>query len=140
MSWIENVSLMEARTGMHRDAGNNTVLIRIQDPATDFKPAMAKFVATHYFQFLDAEDTDGFPEDAKISDEQAAAIYKILLQALQDDNNVIVHCHAGICRSGAVAEFGEMLGFEYSNRLRIPNVRVKQKLMQCAGWTYGNEV
>jgi protein-tyrosine phosphatase len=51
--------------------------------------------------------------------------------------NVVVHCHAGICRSGAVVEVASMMGFTPADRLRIPNMRVKHKMMQVLGWTYG---
>jgi len=50
--------------------------------------------------------------------------------------NVIVHCHAGICRSGAVVEVASMMGFTPTDRYRQPNMRVKQKMMKVLGWTY----
>jgi len=40
------------------------------------------------------------------------------------------HCVAGVCRSGAVAEVGTMLGFTDTETFRIPNVMVKRKLIQ----------
>jgi hypothetical protein len=50
--------------------------------------------------------------------------------------NVVVHCHAGICRSGAVAEVGVMMGFADCERFRIPNLLVKHKMMRVLGWAY----
>ena len=50
--------------------------------------------------------------------------------------NVIVHCHAGVCRSGAVAELGVMLGFKDTESFRSPNLLVKHKMMKALGWTY----
>jgi hypothetical protein len=50
--------------------------------------------------------------------------------------NVLVHCHAGICRSGAVVEVGTMLGFTATERFRMPNLRVKHKMMKVLGLTY----
>ena len=50
--------------------------------------------------------------------------------------NVVVHCHAGVCRSGAVAEVGVMLGFDDSESFRSPNLLVKHKMMKVLGWTY----
>jgi predicted protein tyrosine phosphatase len=50
--------------------------------------------------------------------------------------NVVVHCMAGICRSGAVVEVGVMMGFNDCEKYRQPNLRVKHKLMKQLGWTY----
>ena len=136
--WIENVSKQDVKLGFHMDPGPNAMLIRIQDPATEFgEIARADmFKEVHEFEFLDAEDDDGFEEDAKISDEQAAELVRLLEHALEKSMNVVVHCHAGICRSGAVVEVGTMMGFTAAERLRIPNMRVKHKMMKVLGWTY----
>lgn len=136
--FIENVSKADVRLGTHMDAGTNAMLIRIQDPATEFgKIARAEmFKEVHEFEFLDAEDTDGFPDEAKISDAQAAELVRLLQHAQEKHMNVVVHCHAGICRSGAVVEVASMMGFTPSDRLRIPNMRVKTKMMKALGWTY----
>lgn len=56
--------------------------------------------------------------------------------ALEERMNVVVHCHAGICRSGAVAEVASLVGFQVLDGLRIPNVLVKKKLMQALGLSY----
>ena len=85
---------------------------------------------------MDAEDGDNFPEEAMISDEQAAQIVAILQDALDNSRNVLVHCHAGICRSGAVVEVGTMMGFTATDRYRQPNLRVKHKMMKVLGFTY----
>jgi rhodanese-related sulfurtransferase len=53
--------------------------------------------------------------------------------------NVVVHCHAGICRSGAVCEVGVMMGFTDCERFRAPNLLVKHKMMRVLGWTYDSE-
>jgi predicted protein tyrosine phosphatase len=85
---------------------------------------------------LDAEDTDGFPDEAKISDEQAEQLVGLLQHAMDNSMNVLVHCHAGICRSGAVTEVGTMMGFTATERYRQPNLRVKHKMMKVLGLTY----
>ncbi len=136
MSWIENVAAADVPLRFHHDAGPNSMLIQIMDPASWFPSPAHAFKEIHQFEFLDAEDTDGFPEEAKISDRQAAEIVRLLKHALDNRMNVVVHCMAGICRSGAVAEVGTMLGFQDCGRTRIPNLRVKQKLMKQLGWTY----
>jgi predicted protein tyrosine phosphatase len=139
--FIENVSKQDVTLGFHMDAGPNAMLIRIQDPATFFgKVARADmFKEVHEFEFLDAEDDDGFPDEAKISDEQAAELVRLLQRAQENHMNVVVHCHAGICRSGAVVEVASMMGFTPADRLRIPNMRVKHKMMKVLGWTYDGE-
>lgn len=139
--WIENVSWDDCKNGWHSDMGVNAMLIQIADPATFFPTPKKEFVEIHQFEFLDAEDSDGFPDEAKISDDQARQIVGLLQHALDKSMNVLVHCHAGICRSGAVVEVGSMMGFTPTDRYRQPNLRVKHKMMKVLGWTYDeNEV
>ena len=71
-----------------------------------------------------------------ITDEQAAELVRLLQHAMEQHMNVVVHCHAGVCRSGAVAEVGVMLGFRDAEAFRSPNLLVKHKMMKCLGWTY----
>lgn len=54
---------------------------------------------------------------------------KLTKNPLENDQDVIVHCHAGIFRSGAVTEVGVMLGFADMKSFRHPNTLVKRKLM-----------
>lgn len=136
MRWIENVSMSDIHLGHHSALGENTMLIRIQDPATEFKPTKYNFKEVYEFEFLDAEDEEGFPDECKISDDQAWAIARLLKRALKKNMNVMVHCHAGICRSGAVTEVGTMIGFTATERFRQPNLRVKHKIMKQLGLTY----
>ena len=128
--FIENCSLIDAKTGNHYDAGPRGVLIQITDPAFPAPQPAAKFDRIVQFEFLDAEDEDGYPDETKISWEQAESIAQLLLWAKGERRNVIVHCHAGICRSGAVAEVGVMLGFDDAEKFRQPNLRVKRRLIE----------
>ena len=134
--WIENVSRSDVRLGHHSDLGENVMLIQISDPPGDHPTPHHKFKEVHQFDFLDAEDEDGFDEDFMISDEQAAELVRLLQHALDKSMNVLVHCHAGICRSGAVTEVGTMMGFTATERFRQPNLRVKYKMMKVLGLTY----
>lgn len=134
--WIENVAAADVPMKNHHACGDNSMLISICDPAGWSPTAAHTFKERHDFEFLDAEDGDNFPDEAKISDAQAQEIVALLQHALDKHMNVVVHCTAGICRSGAVAEIGVMLGFQDCERFRIPNLRVKHKLMQVLGWTY----
>lgn len=134
--FIENASKSDVFHGHHYDAGDNSMLIRIQDPATEFGKIKHNFKEVYEFEFLDAEDDDGFEDECKISDDQARDIIGLLQRAIDNRMNVVVHCHAGICRSGAVVEVATMMGFTPAERYRQPNLRVKRKLMQVLGLTY----
>ncbi len=119
--------------------GEDAVLIQIVDPASYFPVPNKKFARVHQFEFLDVEDTepDENLKEFAITDDQAAELVRVLQLALDEKRNVIVHCHAGLCRSGAVAEVGVMMGFTHTGRThRTPNVRVKTKMMRVLGWTY----
>ena len=137
--FIENVARDDIRHGWHYDAGPNAMLIQISDPPGDHPKPKREFKEIHQFDFLDAEDDDGFDEEFKITDEQAAELVRLLQHALENHMNVVVHCHAGICRSGAVVEVATMMGFTPSDRYRQPNLRVKHKMMKALGWTYDSE-
>ena len=134
--WIENISWDDCKNGWHYDCGDNSMLIQIADPATFFPEPKRTFKEVHQFEFLDAEDDDPFDDDFKISDSQATCIVGLLQKALNNSMNVVVHCHAGICRSGAVVEVASMMGFTPTDRYRQPNLRVKHKMMKVLGWTY----
>ncbi len=137
--WIENVAAADIPQAWHHDPGVNSMLISICDPAAWRPTAKYPFKERHDFEFLDAEDEDGFPEEAKISREQAAELVRLLQSALDRRMNVVVHCTAGICRSGAVVEIGSMLGFTPVEKYRQPNLRVKHYMMDALGWTYDAE-
>lgn len=136
MPWIENVAAVDVSSGFHHDCGPNSMLISICDPLGWRPDAKQQFKERHDFEFLDAEDNDGVPEEAKISDVQAEQIVALLQRAFENRMNVVVHCTAGICRSGAIVEVGTIMGFQDCERTRIPNIRVKHKLMKVLGWTY----
>ena len=129
MPYIENISLRQAVKGDHWNRGQDSVLIQIVNPAYGFPNTSTKFSEVFQFEILDAEDRDNFHEDAKFSTEQAAQIVKILVDALDANKNVTVHCHMGISRSGAVALIGSFIGFELRTKNQVPN-RLMQKLME----------
>ena len=136
MPWIQNVSMSNIRQGHHYDAGINSMLIQIVDPASEFPTPAKQFKETHQFEFLDAEREDKFPDECKVTDDQAAELVRLLQHALENRMNVIVHCHAGVCRSGAVCEVGVMMGFDDAEAFRAPNLLVKHRMMKRLGWTY----
>jgi predicted protein tyrosine phosphatase len=137
MPWIENVAAADVPMRFHHDAGPNSMLIQIMDPAPTWWPAPAhEFREVHRFEFMDVERDDKWPDEAKITPAQAEEIVRLLKHALENRMNVVVHCMAGLCRSGAVAEVGVMMGFEDTERFRSPNLLVKHSLMKALGWTY----
>ena len=143
--WIENVSLTDIKNGHHIDAGINSMLIQIVDPDMEFPTPKHQFRETYQFKFLDIEsdgmsnDGNGTPIDMSwgmITDQQADKLVRLLKRAIEQRMNVVVHCHAGVCRSGAVAEVGVMMGFRDAEAFRSPNLLVKHKMMKVLGWTY----
>ncbi len=143
--WIQNVSLGDIIKGHHIDAGINSMLIRILDPDMEFPPTARQFREVHEFKFLDIESDgmtnmgDGEMIDMSwgmIKDEDAKELVRLLQHALEQRMHVVVHCHAGVCRSGAVCEVGVMMGFRDTEVFRSPNLLVKHKMMKELGWTY----
>ena len=131
--------MSDIRQGFHVDPGINSMLIQIVDPAYEFPVPKYQFRETHRFEFLDAERNDNFSDECKCTDEQAQELVRLLKHALDERMNVIVHCHAGVCRSGAVAEVGVMMGFQDTEAFRSPNLLVKHRMMKALGWTYDED-
>lgn len=115
----------------------DTVLISISDPAQEPPVPYYSFKTSLCLNFLDLEE-DQMPEadEFKITYEDAEKIIKFLQDALNNGYNVIVHCTAGVCRSGAVVEVGTMMGFRDTGTYRQPNLMVKKYLMKALGWGY----
>ena len=137
MPWIENVAADDIPKRFHHEAGENSMLISIVDPGS-WRPVPAhKFKEQHNFEFLDVEEKDKVLEEAmKCSQDQANQLVGLLQYALAHRMNVVVHCYAGICRSGAVCEVGVMMGFNGTERFRSPNLLVEHRMMKALGWTY----
>jgi len=146
--WIQNVALSDIPKGRHIRVGENSMLIQISDPDMEFPIASHQFKETHQFKFLDVENDgltnngDGTWTDMSehaIKDADAEKLVALLQHAFENRMDVIVHCHAGICRSGAVAEVGVMMGFQDAESFRAPNRLVKHKMMQVLGWLYDEQ-
>lgn len=140
MPWIQNVSLGDIPKGHHIRVGENSMLIQIVDPAMQFPTPLHKFKEVHQFEFLDLEKDD-MPEaeEFKVTDLQAEQLVRLLQHALDKRMDVVVHCVAGVCRSGAVCEIGVMMGFQDTEAYRSPNLLVKHKMMKVLGWTYDEQ-
>jgi hypothetical protein len=139
MPWIQNVALANIPKRHHIDAGENSMLIQIVDPAMEFPTPKHQFKEVHQFEFLDLEQDDKWSEEFKVTDEQAAQLVALLQHALDNHMDVVVHCVAGVCRSGAVAEVGVMMGFRDAEAFRSPNLLVKHKMMKVLGLTYDDK-
>jgi rhodanese-related sulfurtransferase len=140
MPWIENIARDDVNKGFHHNAGQNSMLIQISDPASGFPTPKNQFKEIHQFEFLDVEEKDEVLDEAmKCSQEQANELVRLLKHALETRMNVVVHCYAGICRSGAVADVGVAMGFSDCERFRAPNLLVKHRMMKALGWTYDSD-
>jgi hypothetical protein len=117
--------------------GENAMLIQIVDPDMEHPEPAYPFKEIHKFKFLDIEENDEcIDPNWKIQDQQAEQLVGLLQHALENKMDVVCHCVAGICRSGAVAEVGVMLGFDDAEAFRSPNLLVKHKMMRKLGWLY----
>lgn len=135
--WIENVGRFDIPRGNHRDPGPGGVLISINDPDLDPPHTGVEFAERYDFKFLDVEATDIVQDEShRCSAEQGRQIAEILTAAYAKGANVVVHCTAGVCRSGAVVEVGTILGFQDTMRYRSPNLHVKHQIMRALGMTY----
>lgn len=131
--------MSDIECGNHYTVNDSTILIQIVDPDCDFPISKCGFKEVYQFKFLDIEEHDQLivaRESWRCNQTQADELVQILKDALHNQLDVIVHCHAGICRSGAVCEVGVMMGFEDLNGFRIPNLLVKTLMMKNLGWTY----
>lgn len=135
--FIQNVSRKDIELGNHAPtSAESTVLIQISDPPRDSPIPTAQFKHRYEFFFDDIEQETGKHGEVGITDEDAAKIADILKMAWENDYDVIVHCHAGLCRSGAIAQAGEAIGFAPGGRDQVPNLRVKHKVMAALGLAY----
>ena len=127
--FIENISLTDVRQGWHYDTYPLGRLISITDKNFEgtVKPKMV-FSKIHRFVFDDEEDPHHLTHQV-ITPEQGKEIAIALLNARYDNRSVIVHCLAGLCRSGAVVEVAiSRLGFRDTEKHRQPNVLVKKRI------------
>ena len=137
MPWIQNCAAADIPTGFHVAVGDNAMLIQITDPASWRPTPKHQFKEIHHFEFLDVEANDHVDdEEMRCSQQQANELVRLLQHALDNRMDVIVHCFAGICRSGAVCEVGVMMGFQDTERFRSPNLLVKHRMMKALGLSY----
>lgn len=137
MRWIENCAASDIPTAYHHDAGPNSMLIQITDPAGFVPTPKYQFKERYHFEFLDIEDEDHADDpEMFISEEQAKKLVRLLKYAFENQMNVVVHCYAGVSRSAAVVEVGTHIGFEAVEKFRSPNTRVMRLMMAELGLPY----
>lgn len=104
----------------------------VQKVAKELEPTVAMYL----FSFADLAPTDlqkSLPDTQLFCETDAVAILE-LAQRITEETTVIVHCDAGICRSGAVGEFiadvtsYDRLQFVRDNPHILPNIHVKSVL------------
>ena len=126
--WIENAAWADVIAGDHITAGDNAVLIQIIDPDHTFPLPKHHFKETYQFKFLDIErGMEGFDRFG-IKKEQARQLVDILYNAYAQQSNVVVHCFAGVSRSGAVVAAATLIGFQPVEKFRGPNRTVFELL------------
>lgn len=137
MPFIQNIAASDVPRGLHHEPGKNSMLIQITDPGGWKPDPKHMFKERHFFEFLDVEKEDHVDdEEMRCSYDQAVALVSLLKRALQEDMNVIVHCYAGINRSGAVTEVGIQMGFDDTNYFRGCNMHVKHQMLRVLGLPY----
>lgn len=123
MPYVENVSRDAIEKGLHCEYNyDKDLLIQITDPDSDFPEPFYHFKNVVQYKFWDSEEDDGPTHD------QAIQIATQILKAWHHGLNILVHCQAGLCRSGAVAEAAIMLGFQEVHKRRWPNRRLGKQL------------
>lgn len=127
---------------------NNVILISINDIGSSTKIENTNFFKNIYtFHFEDIEDEYVYSIYSKkdkipiwaigISEHQAKQIAKILLLS-KNKHNILIHCHAGVSRSGAITQIALDLGFKlYSfSNLRTINKTVYKKIKKQLSLKY----
>lgn len=133
---------IERTTYSTRKPYQGYAIMRILDPAMHFKNVHnCGFVEEVRFEFLDSDPEEcvlyNWPDEFLITDEQAEQIARKLLEWESRGLNIIVHCHAGLCRSGAVVLAMVERGYDdpilenEDKYERIPNKYVFDKIVSA---------
>ena len=127
MPKIENCSRADIKNGTHGKVTPNTILIQISDVGYEQPKPLMYFRRSFQFWFDDVNEN----ETNFLNDTSSIVIAKLLRSAYKNDYDIIVHCHAGLCRSGAVVEAALHIGFNpVVSRIRYPNSDITVKLLK----------
>lgn len=115
---VQNISMISFIHGSFQHWGGT--LIQICDPGTTHPdpPKDVHFDEVIRLSFFDAENSTGPSEQDALT----------IANVIKSKRNITVHCHAGLCRSGAVTEAAIAYGYEATRNPRIPNLRLKNQL------------
>lgn len=130
MVWIQHYGRQDVKEGFHY-WDDRTALIQIKDTDQEYVVPALKFVKTLQLEFEDTEDES---DETGCKEHHAKSLVKFLRECFNEKLNVVVHCHAGICRSSAVAVFAQKLGFQLEDKIRLPNKLVLHKLLFVSGF------
>jgi predicted protein tyrosine phosphatase len=138
MSWIANVG--EAAAEQWTDT-EGVVCISISEPGRKVKLPKFLDVIREQFQDYDKTAPDGvtprkYPETAVfMTPTQAARISRFARKHRDEGRSILVHCAAGISRSGAIAEALLQAFPEYEDRgwMRHPNGHVRSLMKRALG-------
>ncbi len=138
MAWVANVGEGVAEKW---EPCAETVCISISEPGRKVKLPKFRDLIREQFQDYDKLAKDGktprkYPADAVfITPTQAARLARFARKHRDEGRNILVHCAAGISRSGAVVEALLEAFPEYEDRgwLRHPNGYVKMLMRRALG-------
>ena len=81
--------------------------------------------------YLYFEDTDDIENEFAFNDAHAQRVAEFVDQSVTKCDGVLVHCHAGISRSAAVAKWiAERYGLPFDHRYYLYNRLVYQRLVE----------
>lgn len=132
MPWIMNVGEGFAEK-MDPDPVD-TVVISITEPGR--KARLPKFHDMLRLEFQDYDSNRKHPEDAVLfTSTMAARVARFARKHRDTSKNILVHCAAGISRSGAIADALLEAFQEYEDRgwKRYPNGHVKSLMKRALG-------
>lgn len=116
-------------------APENTVLISITEPGRKARVPKG-YLDMLRLEFQDYDSLRKHPEDAVLfTSTQAARIARFVRKHRELERNILIHCAAGISRSGAIAEALLQAFPEYKDTgwPRHPNGHVKSLMKRALG-------
>lgn len=133
MTQIWNVGYHDIKKGDFKQPSKNDekILIQCVDPCLDFPIPLCAypFKKIYQLEFSDVDSPNDMVWPFRCRVKQAEEIVRALLEASENNYDVVVHCMAGVSRSGAIVEFAvNELGFEDPETFRNPNKYIVQLL------------
>jgi len=99
----------------------------------------SRFLKVYQFRFDDVDSEDSL-NCTPLSEDQAKDLACIIQSCYNSGLNIAVHCHAGLCRSGAIKTLCVRYGFEdIDNAVAYPNLLVMKKVGVLLGVSKSEE-